>query len=162
MNDYDAIYDLVKIAFQTAEVSDAKEQDFVYTLRSANRHIPELELVAQEDGQLIGHIMLTKLPLHTKEGTHEVLLLAPLCVKLAYRNQNVGAALVQEGFRIARAFGYTCVFLAGNPAYYSRFGFQRSSTFGIQNTSGVPDEFSLACELSKGALDQLNGTVCLA
>ena len=54
--DFDAIYSLVKTAFQTAKVSDGDEQDFVLKLRKGH-YIPELELVAEEDGVLIGHIM---------------------------------------------------------------------------------------------------------
>ena len=60
--DFDAIYSLVKTAFQTAKVSDGGEQDFVLKLRKGS-YIPELELVAEEDGVLIGHIMLIVLGL---------------------------------------------------------------------------------------------------
>lgn len=41
--DFDAIYSLVKTAFQTAKVSDGGEQDFVLKLRKGS-YIPELEL----------------------------------------------------------------------------------------------------------------------
>ncbi len=58
--EYGQIYDLVKIAFQTAKVSDGKEQDFVNQLRASGSYVPELALVAEENGKLIGHIMLSK------------------------------------------------------------------------------------------------------
>ena len=58
--EFSRIYDLVKIAFQTAKVTNGKEQDFVNQLRAGDNYIPELALVAEEDGKLIGHIMLTK------------------------------------------------------------------------------------------------------
>lgn len=55
--DYDLIYDLVKIAFQTAEVSNGKEQDFVVDLRSTQGYIEELELVI-EKWQMICHLYI--------------------------------------------------------------------------------------------------------
>ena len=77
--DFDAIYSLVKTAFQTAKVSDGGEQDFVLKLRKGS-YIPELELVAEEDGVLIGHIMLTGASIRENGGCFGTLLLAPLSV----------------------------------------------------------------------------------
>ena len=79
--DFDAIYSLVKTAFQTAKVSDGDEQDFVLKLRKG-RYIPELELVAEEDGVLIGHIMLTGASIRENGGCFGTLLLAPLSVAI--------------------------------------------------------------------------------
>lgn len=45
------IYNLIKVAFQTAEVSNGKKQDFVNELQSGGNCIPELALVAEENGQ---------------------------------------------------------------------------------------------------------------
>ena len=153
------IYDLVKLAFETAHVSDGKEQDFVNQLRAEGNYIPRLALVAEEDGQLIGHIMLTRT--WVKEGAkkHTVLLLAPLSVKLEYRNRGVGGALIRESFRVAKDMGYKAVFLVGAPAYYHRFGFQSAASFGIQHMTGVPDENVMACELEPGAFETIRGTV---
>ena len=59
--EYPQIYELVKIAFQTAKVTNGKEQDFVDQLRSGGKYIPGLALVAEDNGKLVGHIMLTKI-----------------------------------------------------------------------------------------------------
>ena len=58
--EFPAIYDLVKTAFETARVSNGDEQNFVARLRAGGNYIPELALVAEEEGKLIGHIMLTR------------------------------------------------------------------------------------------------------
>ena len=52
--DHPSIYHLVRTAFATARVSDGTEQDFVLELRRRDTYRPELELVAEENGQLIG------------------------------------------------------------------------------------------------------------
>ena len=82
--DFDAIYSLVKTAFQTAKVSDGGEQDFVLKLRKGS-YIPELELVAEEDGVLIGHIMLTGASIRENGGCIGTLILAPLSEALDWR-----------------------------------------------------------------------------
>jgi hypothetical protein len=82
------IYELVKVTLQTAKVSNGKEQDLVNKLRNSGNYIPELALVAEEDGQLIGHIMLTKTYIITNDGDkYETLLLGPISVSLEYRNR---------------------------------------------------------------------------
>lgn len=46
--EFPAIYDLVKVAFQTAKVSSGDEQNFVLRLRAGGNYIPELALVAED------------------------------------------------------------------------------------------------------------------
>lgn len=56
--DFPAVYELVKTAFQTARVSDGTEQDFVEQLRRREGFC--LELAAEREGALTGHVMLTE------------------------------------------------------------------------------------------------------
>lgn len=159
-DDYKKIYDLVKTAFLTAQVSDGKEQEFVYELRARGGYIPDLELIVEEDGEIMGHIMFTKVCLTTDEGEIEVLLVAPLCVREDFRSQGFGGALMRAGQTKAVELGYHIAILVGNPDYYEKFGFKQAGSFGIKNESGVPDQFVLGCELIPGSFrDVKNGIV---
>jgi putative acetyltransferase len=160
-DEFDQIYELVRVAFQTAKVSDGTEQDFVNRLRAGGNYIPKLALVVEEDGKLIGHIMLTKTYVQSDGKQHEALLLAPISVVLEYRTMGVGTMLINESFRLARTMGYEAVFLVGDPAYYRRFGFRSTADFGITDTHGIPEEYVMVCELAEGALEGISGTVCL-
>ena len=96
--EFPAIYELIRTAFATAEVSDGDEQDFANRLRIHGNYIPELALVAECQGKLIGHIMLTRTVVTQDDGTpYEALMIAPLSVVLDYRNQGVGSALLKVG-----------------------------------------------------------------
>lgn len=159
--DYDNIYNLVKLAFQTAKVSDGTEQDFVYELRNRNTYIPELELVAEEEGEIIGHIMFTKQEIENSNKPCIGLLLAPLCVKLEKRSQGVGGKLIQAGVDKAIEMGYQVVFLVGDPNYYQRYGFTNISNYEIKNIAPIPDEFILAREITKNSLKDIVGKVNL-
>jgi putative acetyltransferase len=158
-SDFHFIYDLVKVAFQTAKVSNGDEQEYANKLRASPNYIPELALVAEEDKKIVGHIMLTKTAIASGESKVEVLLIAPLSVALEYRNRGVGSRLVEKSFETAKKLGYTAVFVVGDPAYYGRFGFRSSVSFGVRHVPAIPDQYVMALELSTGALAGVNGTV---
>lgn len=144
-SDYPGVFQLVRTAFQTAKVTDGCEQNFVDALRRRDTYLPQLELVAELNGQLTGHIMLTELPVPEQDSQKRFLMLAPLCVRLEDRGRGLGGALIREATQ--RAVGYSAVFLMGDPAYYGRFGFQNAVQYGFQNASGVPDQYLLVLEL---------------
>ena len=158
--DLPAIYTLVQTAFATAKVSDGTEQDFVLELRRRDTYRPELELVAEENGQLIGHILLTILPVPGAPGLRG-LMVAPLCVRLEDRSRGLGGQLLQEGGRRAAELGYNALFLVGDPDYYGRYGFQNAVSLGFQNASGVPDQFLLALGLTPDILRDAGGALAL-
>lgn len=153
------IFNFVESVFQTAKVSNGLEQDFVNQLRSSSNYIPELALVAKENDKIIGHIMLTKTYIIIGGSKFEALLLAPLSVAFEHRNTGVGTKLIHESFELAKAMGYTAVFLIGDPAYYHRFGFKSSVEFGVTQLHNIPDEYVMACELVPNALLGVSGII---
>lgn len=70
------IYTLVKNAFAAMEQASGDEQNLVGRLRQSAGYVPELELIAEQDEIIVGHIMLTKIRI----GNTEQLILAPLAV----------------------------------------------------------------------------------
>ena len=96
-------------------------------LRRRDSYRPELELVAEENGQLIGHILLTILPVPGAPQGLRGLMVAPLCVRLEDRSRGLGGQLLQEGGRRAAELGYNALFLVGDPDYYGRYGFQNAA-----------------------------------
>lgn len=163
-NDFDTIYQLVKTAFETAHRSDGHEQDFVNSLRGCGNYIPELSLVAERDGQIIGHIMLSKTYIQTDSGRAETLLLAPVAVAIEHRNKKIGAELILTAMQKAKDMGFTSVFLAGNPAYYTRFGFVPTFRYGITCNVDVPPELLdhiMVCPLTPDAMTGAAGVVKL-
>jgi putative acetyltransferase len=159
--EFAAIHAFVKAAFATARRSDGDEQDFVDRLRAGGGYIPELALVAEDEGRLIAHLMLTRLTIETKRGPHPALLLAPVSVAAERRNEGVGTRLVDEALRRAAEKGHTAVFVVGDPSYYGRFGFVPSVDFGIANASGIGEAYVMALPLAPGGLRDAAGTLSL-
>ena len=143
-NDYDEVYNVVKKAFETAEHSDGNEHDLVDALRKSNSFIPELSLVAIEDGKIVGHILFTKI----KIGKNEELALAPLAVLPEYQKQGIGSKLIEEGHKVAKNLGYHYSIVLGSENYYPKFGYIPASNYGIKAPFDVEDKNFMAIKLN--------------
>ena len=78
------------------------------------------ELVAEQDGEVVGHVLFSRLwaDRYNLYGA-----LAPLAVRPDRHRQGIGSKLVRAGLESAREFGCHGVLVLGDPAYYGRFGF---------------------------------------
>jgi putative acetyltransferase len=103
------------------------EATLVGWLRADAGWVPELSMVAEVDGQVVGHVVCTR---GTVDGS-PALGLGPLSVDPAHQRSGVGSALVHAVLGGADALGEPLVVLLGDPAYYRRFGFRPASEVGI-------------------------------
>ena len=85
---------------------------------------PELSLVAEIDGHLVGHALFSPHQIRLLGTTVPAVNLAPIAVQPAYQGQGIGGQLITEGHAIAASKGYSVSFLLGHPTYYPRFGYQ--------------------------------------
>jgi putative acetyltransferase len=132
--------------------SDA-EAKLVDHLRAAGRLT--ISLVAEDAGQIVGHIAFTPV---TLPGTRDALGLAPVAVIPARQRQGIGSELIREGLAAAASLATEFVVVLGHPTYYPRFGFQRAADFGLQNEYGA-DEAFMVREFRSGALPPDGGLV---
>ena len=151
--DYKIIYEVNKKAFNQND-----ESELIKRIRSSNHFIPELSLVAEENGEVIGHILFSKIKI-IGERVYESLSLAPMSVLPKFQKQGVGGKLVKEGLKKARNLGFNSVIVLGHKEYYPRFGFKRASKWNIKCPFEVPDDAFMAIELKEGALENKSGTV---
>jgi putative acetyltransferase len=122
--DHAAIAEVVEAAFGSPD-----EARLVESFRASAGYLPELALVAEDGGEVIGHVMFTLTEL--VDGT-SILMLSPLAVRPDRQRKGVGAALVRKGLRVSSERTEPLVIVEGNPAYYSRFGFVAASELGLE------------------------------
>jgi predicted N-acetyltransferase YhbS len=91
--------------------------------RHRPRFDPELSLVAEVGGRIVGHVLFSPQTIRLLGQNVDVVNLSPLAVDPDYQRQGVGSALVLEGHRIVQAKGYPLSFLVGHSAYYPRLGY---------------------------------------
>jgi putative acetyltransferase len=125
--DYGTIRRLVSAAFR----SDV-EADLVDRIRASPEYVSDMALVAEIDGEPVGHVMVSGAKLRHATGERAISMLSPLAVRPDHQRQGVGAALVEAVLAVADERGEPLVILEGNPAYYSRFGFEHSVPHGIE------------------------------
>ena len=130
--DFDAIRVLVEAAF-----GSPVEAKLVDDIRADACYRPELALVAEEGGEIVGHVMVNHCDLRDGDVVHRVGMLSPLAVVPGRQQDGIGSALVREVCAGADAAGDPLVLLEGSPAYYSRFGFVDARRLGI--TIHLPD-----------------------
>jgi putative acetyltransferase len=85
---------------------------------------PELSLVAEIEGRIVGHVLFSPHRMRLLNQTIPTVNLAPLAVDPVYQGQGIGGRLITEGHRMATARGYRVSVLLGHPTYYPRFGYQ--------------------------------------
>ena len=135
-SDHETIFNLVIDAFAGTEHCDGDEQELVERLRKCAAFVPELSLVAECDGKIVGHVMFITI----RVGGAIALCLAAVSVLPNFQKQGIGAALIVRGHTLAAEMGYDVCVLFGHPDYYSRFGYERASEVGITIPFKAPDE----------------------
>jgi putative acetyltransferase len=112
----------------------------VDTLRETITPASGLSLIAEEGGQVVGHIMFTRSLLDAPRRLVEVQVLSPLAVMPEHQNRGIGSALVRHGLKALAKQAAPLVFLEGDPRYYSRFGFVPGGGHGFRKPSlRIPD-----------------------
>jgi putative acetyltransferase len=144
--DYAAIAQVHQLAF-----GQGGEAKLVDAIRASDRFLPQLSLVAEVDGQIVGHILFSYIDLVAEDKVAEdkvaedkvaddwianrtcwqVLGLAPLAVHPAFQRQGIGSGLVQAGLTIADTLNELLVVVLGHSEFYPRFGFAPSTHYGI-------------------------------
>ncbi|MEU3506763.1 N-acetyltransferase [Streptomyces longwoodensis] len=114
--------------------------DLVDTLRGTVTPEDGLSLVAERDGQVVGHVMFTRSLLDAPRRLVDVQVLSPLAVTPELHRRGIGSALVRYGLGVLAERGVPLVFLEGDPGYYARFGFVPGGDLGFRKPSlRIPD-----------------------
>ena len=133
------------------------EHLMVHQVRNSADYLPDLDYVAVEDDQIIGHILYSKSKVIGESGEQDLICFGPVGVLPTYQKRGVGSQLIIETLNIARRKGYRGVGILGNPAYYHRFGFVNAERFGITTSDGSNFDAFMILELVPGSLDGIKG-----
>ena len=151
------IHEVTRAAFAGLEHSDGSEPDLVDRLRAGGAFVPQLSLVAEVDGEIVGHAMFTRASVRDDGAEHEILVLGPISVAPDFQRRGIGAELIEVGHDAAKELGFPGVALVGHPTYYPRFGYAPAERFGIGTHLDLPPGVFMVHELTPGALAGARG-----
>jgi putative acetyltransferase len=141
--DYAGVFEVEMAAFGQAD-----EARLVERLRE--RGEVDFECVARSHGTLVGHILFSPLLLSRQGETLRGSALAPLAVRPEWQKKGVGSALVRMGLEFCASLGVDVVVVVGEPAYYSRFGFD--AELGRLLEAPFPYPYLQVVEMENGVL----------
>ena len=156
--DYRAVEEVTREAFWNHHVPGCDEHYLLHILRSAAVFIPALSMVAERDGEIVGHIAYAKSFVTGDDGQkHEVLTFGPVSVHPDSQSQGIGSRLIETTLKKAVGMRYAAVMIYGDPAYYGRFGFLQGKTFGIAASDNFWIPSLQGLELVPGTLKKIGG-----
>lgn len=156
--DYYEVENLTREAFWDIYQPGCDEHLLAHKLRKTESFIPELDFVAEIDGQIVGNIMYSKGEIIDESGfEHEVITFGPLSVLPSQQKSGIGSKLVNHTIKLAKVMGYRAVVIFGSPAYYHRFGFVNAERYRITTSGGENFEAFMVLELFEGALKGITG-----
>lgn len=157
--DTGAVAAAVQRAYERVPFSNHREHLMIERLRASRAFVPELSLVAEISGEIVGHLLLTRITVRDGDKSAVSLSLAPLSVVPEFQRQGVGKALIEEAHRRARRLGFRSVIVVGIAGYYSRFGYVPLDRYPIRVPFEVRAENCAIIALCDDGLAGLSGTI---
>lgn len=157
--DFITVKNLITDAFTHDEHGYNDEAELVAKIRNTKEYIPELEVVAEDEG-ILGYALLSEVYLNSAHQQYTGLVLAPIAVNPDSQKSGVGKLLMNELEKRAKALDYEFISILGHPEYYTKFGYKPASKYNILSPfKDVPDETFMIKEIKDDYLKDKEGTI---
>ncbi len=159
--DHRYVENMVREAFWNVYRPGCLEHYVLHCLRNDPAFIPELDLVMEKDGQLIGQNMFMHAVIKADDGRDiPIMTMGPICIAPEWKRQGYGKILLDYSIGQAAKLGCGALCFEGNINFYGKSGFTFASSFGLRY-HGLPEgadaSFFLCKELIPGYLSGITG-----
>mgnify|MGYP002511944658 CR=1 FL=1 len=152
--DRQTVEDITRRAFYNLYLPGCGEHYLVHVMRDHPDFIPELDFVAELDGQVIGNVMYTRATLTDEAGAvKDVLTFGPVSIAPEHQRKGHGKQLLEYSFRRAVELGWDVIVIFGSPVNYVGRGFKSCKKFNVCLEGGKFPSAMMVKELKEGALD---------
>jgi putative acetyltransferase len=94
--------------------------------------------IVAEDGDIVGHVLLSRMNVIADGQALDGLGLAPVAVVPDRQREGIGSALIEAAVGKAKSTGVQILFLLGEPAFYRRFGFTAAAAKPFESPYAGP------------------------
>ena len=159
--DHTEVEHLVRESFWNVYRPGCLEHYVLHCLRDDPAFVPELDLVMEKDGVIIGQNIFMRASIAADDGRSiPILTMGPICIAPELKRQGYGKVLLDYSLEQAAKLGAGAVCFEGNIDFYGKSGFTYASCYGIRY-HGLPEgedaSFFLCKELIPGYLDGITG-----
>ena len=160
-DDYGEVENLTREAFWNVYRPGCLEHYVLHCYRDRADFVPELDLVLEKDGKIIGHVMYARSEIRADDGRIiPIMTFGPISIAPEYKGQGYGTILLRDSMQRAKELGAAALAITGNIGFYGKSGFVVASTKGIHyfaepRENEVP--YFLIKELVDGFLDGITG-----
>ena len=159
--DHRAVEELIRESFWNVYRPGCLEHFVIHRLREDPAFVPELDLVMEKDGRLIGQNMFMRAGISADDGREiPIMTMGPISIAPELKRKGYGKRLLDESLARAAALGCGALCFEGNIDFYGKSGFTYASRFGIRYhdlPEGADASFFLCRELIPGYLDGVTG-----
>ena len=157
--DYTEVEHLVRESFWNVYRPGCLEHYVLHQFRDRDIFIPELDLVLEKDGEIIGHVMYVRSVIHSDDGRIiPIMTFGPISIAPDWKRKGYGTILLQYSMEKARQMGAGAIAITGDLAVYGKSGFVTGKSKGIRYADDPEAEYFLVKELEPGFLDGISGT----
>ena len=159
--DYRPVENLIREAFWNVYRPGCQEHYVLHCLRNDPAFVPELDLVMEKDGLLIGQNMFMRAEILEDGGRAiPIMTMGPICIAPEFKRQGYGKLLLDYSLEKAAEAGCGALCFEGNILFYGKSGFTYARDFGLRYhglPEGADDSFFLCKELIPGYLNGVKG-----
>jgi len=160
--DFRETEDLTREAFWNVYRPGCLEHYVLHCFRDKNDFVPELDLVMEKDGRIIGQVMYVHAKINADDGREiPIMTFGPIGIAPEFKRQGYGKILLDHSMKMAKKMGAGALCIEGNIDFYGKSGFVVASTKGIHYYAEPRNEevpYFLLKELESGYLNGITGT----
>lgn len=154
-----AVENLTREAFWNVYRPGCMEHYVLHCFRTDPAFVPELDLVMELDGTLIGHIMYARSEIACSDGRAlPIMTFGPISIVPEYKRQGYGKCLLDYSMEKAKEMGAGALAITGNILFYGKSGFVPAKSKGIRYADDPDASYLLIKELTPGFLSGISGT----
>lgn len=159
--EYRKVENMVRESFWNVYRPGCMEHYVLHQLRKDAAFVPELDLVMEQNGELIGQNMFMRAWIAADDGREiPIMTMGPICIAPQWKRKGYGKILLDYSLEKAKELGYRALCFEGNIDFYGKSGFREAREFGIRY-HGLPEgedaSFFLCKELIPGYLEEITG-----
>lgn len=158
-DDYRNVENLTRESFWNVYRPGCQEHYVLHCYRKDPAFVPELDLVMEVDGKLIGQVMYVRSEIQCDDGRIlPIMTFGPICIAPEYKRQGYGKRLLDGSMEKAKKMGANALAITGNIDFYGKSGFVPAKTKGVRYADDPEADYFLIKELTPGFLDGISGT----